>query len=108
MRYTLDISLKYRQFSIFRRNINDFTNFLANLFSVGKIVSVPSVGKIVSVSADIRYFSDISADINDFLFLGYYYYYRNLYIILSSKLLLNKQLLRYNFLILAKIQTLYG
>ena len=52
MRYTLDISLKYRR----------FYRFLINRLSVGKIVSV---------LADIQYLGDISTDISDFLFFEY-------------------------------------
>ena len=58
----LDISLKYRNFMIFRRNIDDFTDFLANGLSVGKIVLV---------STNIRYFDNISTDKSDILFLGW-------------------------------------
>ena len=58
--YTLDISLKYQYFLIFRRNIGDFLDILSNQLSVSNIMSIP---------ADIRYFGDISADISDFLFI---------------------------------------
>ena len=53
MKYTLDISLKYRRFYL----------FLANRISVGKIVSIP---------INIRYFGDISTDISNFLFFAWY------------------------------------
>ena len=51
VRYIFDILAKYRRFFLF------LVDFLANRLSVDKILSV---------SVDIRYFDDISADKTDF------------------------------------------
>ena len=59
VRYSLEISPKYREFPMFRRF---FLDFLANRLSVGNIVLGPT---------DNQYFGDILAEKTEILFLGH-------------------------------------